>query len=242
MNSPTIKPTVGRVVWFYPSQLTGESGFARASDGQPLAAIIARVWSDTCLNLTVLDADGVPHSRTSVLLVQDPDAADRPAGNYCTWMPFQKGQAAKAETAEKTATSKEYRQSTRREQLEYALVSGAASRVADEPSKAGAIANGIMCVLAAMCPSELVASSPAPGANLPPHQQRVVAEKAENDDRVAKLCAFILDNPIFPTLPVKEQGRLQAQAELMGQLSDILGQRITAFSAEVAREAAPATS
>lgn len=66
-----------------------------------------------------------------------------------------------------------------------------------------------------------------------PHQQRVVDEKAENEERTAKLHAFILDNPIFPTLPAEEQDRLQIQANLMGKLSDVLGQRIAAFGEAV---------
>ncbi|WP_423459986.1 Gp49 family protein [Ottowia sp. VDI28] len=103
MNSPVIPPTVGRVVWFHPAINTVESGFAQARGDAPLAAIIARVWSDNCVNLAVFDANGNSHSRTSVLLVQDADACDRPAGNYCTWMPFQKGQAAKTEAAKSAA-------------------------------------------------------------------------------------------------------------------------------------------
>lgn len=89
-----IKPTVGRVVWYHPSisdNMTYQSG-------QPLAAIVANVWSDDCVNLAVFDANGVAHNKTSVLLVQD--GANRPAANFCEWMPYQKGQAAKTEALE----------------------------------------------------------------------------------------------------------------------------------------------
>jgi hypothetical protein len=92
-STPTIiKPSVGRVVWYYPPTNSAESGFARPDDGAPLAAVIARVWSDTLLNLTVFDANGDPHSRTSVLLVQEDQATPEHRG-HCEWMPFQKGQA-----------------------------------------------------------------------------------------------------------------------------------------------------
>lgn len=90
-----IKPTVGRVLWYYPAptdNLVGNDG------SQPLAAIIAHVWSDTCVNLSVFDANGDAHSRTSVLLVHDDHPA--PASNYAEWMPYQKGQAAKTEQLE----------------------------------------------------------------------------------------------------------------------------------------------
>lgn len=91
MSQVLIPPTVGRVVWFHPAANSAESGFAPPAAGTPLAAIVARVWSDTCVNLTVFDANGAPHSRTSVLLVQDGQLV--PDGYYCEWMPFQKGQA-----------------------------------------------------------------------------------------------------------------------------------------------------
>lgn len=93
---PTIKPTPGRVVWYYPAINSAELGFASAPGDQPLAAIVAFVWSDSMVNLTVFDANGAPHSRTSVQLVQDVQG-DRPASPYCTWMPYQKDQAAKAQ-------------------------------------------------------------------------------------------------------------------------------------------------
>ncbi|MCY1167114.1 hypothetical protein D9M73_70710 [compost metagenome] len=101
-----IPPTPGRVVWFYPDPNSAESGFARNIDGQPLAALIARVWSDRMVNLMVVDANGVCHPRTSVHLVQE-DGEPQPSGDYCTWMPFQKGQAAKAD-AEKAAPKNDH--------------------------------------------------------------------------------------------------------------------------------------
>jgi hypothetical protein len=86
-----ISPTVGRVVWYYPKN--------HQPDQPPLAALVARVWSDTCVNLAVFDGNGAPHrpgEMTSVLLVQE--GAEVPSGgHYCTWMPYQIGQAAKTE-------------------------------------------------------------------------------------------------------------------------------------------------
>lgn len=80
-----IKPTVGRVLWYYPRG---------GAEGPPLAAIVACVWSDTCVNLAIFNASGTPMSDppTSVLLVQEGNP--RPTGgNFCEWMPFQVGQA-----------------------------------------------------------------------------------------------------------------------------------------------------
>ncbi|KVD35441.1 hypothetical protein WI84_16360 [Burkholderia ubonensis] len=96
-----IVPTVGRVVWFTPSSNTSESNFA---PGAPLAALIAHVHSDRLVNLAVFDANGTAHSRTSVPLLQDDDKPIQ-GGYYAEWMPFQKGQTAKTEQAEKAAAS-----------------------------------------------------------------------------------------------------------------------------------------
>jgi hypothetical protein len=93
-----IKPTIGRVVWFTPA--TSDNTLAR-NGTQPLAALVTCVWSDTCVNLAVFDANGIATNRTSVLLLQGD--GDRPDGYFCEWMPYQKGQAAKTEALEAAA-------------------------------------------------------------------------------------------------------------------------------------------
>lgn len=153
MNSTIIKPTIGRVVWFHPSEFTGEAGFAGHGNDQPYAAIIAHVWSDAMVNLTVFDANGTAHSRTSVALVQD--GSPVPGGGfYCEWMPYQKNQAAKAEAAQATEPVG-HPIPTQRDQLEYVLVSGAAGRLAEAPHEAAGIAAGIKNVLNALRPTNV---------------------------------------------------------------------------------------
>jgi hypothetical protein len=78
-----IKPTIGRVVWFHPESSTEAE--------QPYAAIVAHVWSDTCVNLAVFDSNGNVSSHTSVFLYQGD--TDKPSSKYCEWMPYQIGQA-----------------------------------------------------------------------------------------------------------------------------------------------------
>lgn len=68
-------------------------------------------------------------------------------------------------------------------------------------------------------------------SNLPPHQQRVVDEKTALDEKAHKLSDFIGNNPIFETLDAEEQERLKVQNDLMWSYSEILGARISAFSA-----------
>ena len=61
-----------------------------------------------------------------------------------------------------------------------------------------------------------------------PHQQRVVDEKAELDEKLTKLDAFGR-TLLFASLPPDEQGRLNRQHSLMEQYSAVLGERIAAF-------------
>ncbi len=92
-----IAPTIGRILWYYPP--------GQSRDQQPYAAMVAHVWSDTCVNLAIWDANGMPHPQppTRVLLVQN--GGEVPVdGNYCTWMPYQLGQAARTIQAEAAAT------------------------------------------------------------------------------------------------------------------------------------------
>ena len=61
------------------------------------------------------------------------------------------------------------------------------------------------------------------------HQQRVVDEKAELDERLRKLREFIHSSPIFGLLPGPERDRLHRQQTAMEAYSGILGERIEAF-------------
>lgn len=62
-----------------------------------------------------------------------------------------------------------------------------------------------------------------------PHQERVVTEKKELDEKLDKLKDFIETGSIFKTLPADEQLRLNRQFDAMAEYSHILGQRIEAF-------------
>lgn len=68
--------------------------------------------------------------------------------------------------------------------------------------------------------------SPEP---LPPHQQRVLTEKAELDAKRRLLTAFI-DGPVFLTLFDSEKQLLLSQRDTMTAYSDILCKRIARFS------------
>lgn len=66
-------------------------------------------------------------------------------------------------------------------------------------------------------------------STIPPHQQRVIDEKAARDGEIDRLAAFIVSNPVFATLPEDEQARLRRQLDVMRELSVILGERVAAF-------------
>lgn len=199
MSQVLIPPTVGRVVWFYPSLLTGEAGFASPKGDAPLAAIVAHVWSDTMVNLAVFDANGASHARTSVRMIHEEQTGDRPSEAFCAWMPFQKGQAraqaavqaaesdsaaaacglkaldaqAKAPVTMAALIKEQWDNSAvmssvkprlgRRDALEYELVAGAARVLAEHPSSAKVLAEGIEAFLNVLHP---VAAPPNPQASL----------------------------------------------------------------------------
>ena len=66
---------------------------------------------------------------------------------------------------------------------------------------------------------------------LQPHQQRVIDERTELDERIAKLGAFI-NSPIFASLPEDERERLVEQRGHMHAYSDVLRRRIEAFAGQ----------
>jgi hypothetical protein len=71
-------------------------------------------------------------------------------------------------------------------------------------------------------------TSNAPSSGLPPHQQRVLDEKAALDDKIRKLQTFA-QGPIFDRLPDEEKGRMHSQFSVMQDYSKILAERIAAF-------------
>lgn len=62
-----------------------------------------------------------------------------------------------------------------------------------------------------------------------PHQQRVVQERDELQDRTQKLGEFILNNPIFQSLSEEEQTDMSEQHYFMSRYLEILDKRIKRF-------------
>ena len=100
-----IIPSNGRIVLYtpYKNELLSPYGMVtqRDKDGNvvPLAAMVAGVHGDRMVNLIVFDANGHLFPVTSRTLLQDDDVGNKDGG-FCQWMPYQKGQAAKAEALE----------------------------------------------------------------------------------------------------------------------------------------------
>lgn len=61
------------------------------------------------------------------------------------------------------------------------------------------------------------------------HQQRVVDEQTELDDKIGKLQNFISDSPIFIKLDKDDRVLLDHQLSTMRNYSKILGERIKRF-------------
>lgn len=64
-----------------------------------------------------------------------------------------------------------------------------------------------------------------------PHQERVVQEQDELDEKIVKLSTF-LQSPAIEKIDIEEKPRLQEQLIVMQKYSNILGQRIAAFPQE----------
>lgn len=94
-----ITPTVGRQVWFWPSEEQVAEMRPAYDRTQPMAATVTFVWDDRRVNLAVLDQNAKPYSIIGMKLLQDDDLVD-PRESYAEWMPYQKGQAAKTQTPE----------------------------------------------------------------------------------------------------------------------------------------------
>jgi|SRR5215469_7360771 len=92
----SITPTIGRIVWFYPVA-QAENYMVRLSE-QPMAASVCHVNPDGSVNLLVTDHDGRSWSIHEVPLVQAGEEPP-PDQSYCSWMPYQIGQAKKTEEA-----------------------------------------------------------------------------------------------------------------------------------------------
>lgn len=87
-----IKPTIGRVVWFWAC-----AGDAEKEGSQPNTALVTFVHSDDCVNLAVFDREGDSKPYPAIQLWQGD--GERPRSLHCEWMPYQKGQAAKQESS-----------------------------------------------------------------------------------------------------------------------------------------------
>ncbi|MGY3393417.1 hypothetical protein ACVWW6_006008 [Bradyrhizobium sp. USDA 3311] len=87
-----IEPTVGRAIWYRPP--------GSHPSAQPHAAHVAFVHDPRLVNLLIISHDGVAYPGTEIIVVQEgdpiPTAEQAPRG-YAEWMPYQKGQAAKAD-------------------------------------------------------------------------------------------------------------------------------------------------
>lgn len=90
-----IKPSIGRVVWYYPGGLQ-----AVLQNVQPQPAIVCYVHGDRMVNLAIFSPSGLQYSAISVPLVQEGD--NTPDHAFACWMPYQIGQAKKHESAPKS--------------------------------------------------------------------------------------------------------------------------------------------
>lgn len=79
-----IKPTVGRVVWYWPHVNDADAG-PHPGD-QPLAAHVAHVHNDTSVNLMVIGKNGVAFPKLNVSLWHGEESKQlRPDVGFAEW-------------------------------------------------------------------------------------------------------------------------------------------------------------
>jgi hypothetical protein len=94
----SIKPSIGRKVWYWQVSGAGVIDNAQAFD-----ATVVFVHPDGLVNLNVRDHSGYSHKVANVELHDPADGSvgreedAHGKGNYATWMPYQVGQAKAAE-------------------------------------------------------------------------------------------------------------------------------------------------
>lgn len=94
-----IKPTVGRKVWFIPSDYAVSiDGYKMLMDDsgntQPLDATIIGVHTDSIVNLHIIDTEGNAYFGDSITLFNGSPSLEADE-SYAMWMPYQVTQAAK---------------------------------------------------------------------------------------------------------------------------------------------------
>jgi hypothetical protein len=99
-----IEPTVGRIVLYAP--LPNEMPVGHGSTDPSVdasmrcAAIIVAVHGPRMVNLSVFDANGALHPKSSVTLRQPEDETHPPSG-FCEWLPYQVKKDFGSESGEK---------------------------------------------------------------------------------------------------------------------------------------------
>ncbi len=106
--STFIKPTIGRKLWYWPTDRDMWDGMLQydAGDEQALDATIIYVWHDRSVSLRVIDHNGVPFVRTHIPLA-NPDDKSLQGTGFASWMPYQMGQAAKQDDSIKAPAKPE---------------------------------------------------------------------------------------------------------------------------------------
>lgn len=90
-----IKPTIGRILWFWNCERPHDWDPNDPRDIQPQAALVTRVHGDGSVNLVTWDSWDSSNSALYMSRVRIAREGERISQGMAEWMPYQKGQAAK---------------------------------------------------------------------------------------------------------------------------------------------------
>lgn len=95
-----IVPTIGQVVWYWPTKIDQKTG-AAVDYAQPHAATISYVHSNELVNLAIVDATGRAYKKENVQLLSTEVKRGEKELGVAEWPPYQKGQAKALEVSAK---------------------------------------------------------------------------------------------------------------------------------------------
>lgn len=226
MTPTIIKPTVGRIVWFFTSLQHYLDHQASPEMNNPAAAIVTHVWGDRCVNLAVFDPQGKQEAYSSVQLVQEGD--DSPTYHHCRWMPYQTGQAKKYEAKDSDIAKSPEPASTTAGAVPTHIHAEARATALHFATHSPGNHNADDVVRAAEAYLPFLTGTQAPTDFV----GRLKNEANELHGRMTKLDAFITISPAFLTLQQEEQERLTRQYRIMSEYYAVLVERLNAIGAK----------
>ena len=216
---PHIPPSVGRVVWFWDQVATGDE------PEQPMRADICHVNADGSINLSVNDHIGKQFTYLQCALHQGDAAGCSLPRPFATWMPYQKGQAAKSDQLKDLLDMRQTALEAAQEALEDETNRLQLDMLREQVRQIRLQNDAFEADMRGTPPADRTPEVPG----MPAHQVRMRFERDELSVRLMKLRDFKAGRE-FAELDETEQELMHDQAEAMQRYLACLQARIALFN------------